>query len=1178
MKTFKKVLLAVLTGILLLVGSLWIYLFQLGGLERIANVRIDSLIEQQYNLDITIGKVKGDFLSGFILEDVTAYYVDSTTRYLILDVPRLSTAYSLSNLWKKKYVLDYLYIDSATVILVRDSSGRWMIPDFSTESDKDKKGVPSFSIGDLGLNNVSLNILDNKDTMSFDNIVLSVALQGGEDTYSAEVERFEFTSNKEPFSLSTAGGKLTYSEGTMVFKDITLITGETRAKLNGNVRLVDPPEGRVAFTLDNINLAEISALFGLKLNGKLDLNGAVLFTEKKIGGTLDLAGNFMFADLENLSVSFSYDDKRLSVDTLYGTIFGNCTIDGIGALDFSDSNEHYHLNADIKNFNLEELVTNSFVSNLTGHIELQGKSFRREQLLLTIHTDLRESSFDEYPLHEAFGELTITTDSICFADSFRINYFENVFYLSGRIDYTDDIDLTVAAELNNLDRYRGKLFIDQPGGRGHADATISGRTSDPDLRGLFVSDSVWVYDLYSRNFAASVEMERFLSGKKGSVEVFFTDGSAWGQPYDSGYVFLSVDSNLVRIDTFNMSNQYAKLYSQGLFDYEATPMNMVIDTLTLALFDQVFCNRSKIEFVVDSLGFNFLHAVIGTGKAWLSLAGRIDYDESMNLLLSGNHIPMTPWINLFDTTLPIGGYVSCEARVEGTFIEPRFKLHGSIDSLTYRNLLLGALVTGLQYKDRLLTLDSLLILSQGGEYRGTGSFHADLAFTSGVVERFPDLPVDIHIVAKDRRFDLVSLVMPSVEQLNGDFFADVRLSGTPRSPHLEGEAYINNVRLKYFDLQQPIFADSAGVTMKDNRIIIDRIDIYVKDKKRGSRKRDAYLEGEIVVKSLDNFYYDLDVTLPREFPFSYELDDIQGVVEGELHIEGDTPPQVTGDLTIISMKYLVNFATEEEGSPVMRALAGEDTWDLNINIDILANYWIKNDDIDAEFAGQVNLIREDGSYRFIGEMEILRGRGFLFDKTFQLEPGSRVIFEGNPTINPRLDITGYTRIAGIRRSVGEESETTESLELGIHVMGTLEAPEINPAEGSEFSREDILPLIVANYYGSEKVSASSQIEQRLSGLISSQVSQIGARQLGQLGVETFEIDPLYGEEYDLLKARVTVGFYTTPNLYVYGRSTLTGQTKQEVGFEYRFNKTFLLEGLRDEEELYHLALKLHWEF
>jgi len=59
---------------------------------------------------------------------------------------------------------------------------------------------------------------------------------------------------------------------------------------------------------------------------------------------------------------------------------------------------------------------------------------------------------------------------------------------------------------------------------------------------------------------------------------------------------------------------------------------------------------------------------------------------------------------------------------------------------------------------------------------------------------------------------------------------------------------------------------------------------------------------------------------------------------------------------------------------------------------------------------------------------------------------------------------------------------------------------------------------------------------------------------------------------------VTLGFYTFQNLYIYGRSRLDVVQGQEVGFEYRFNKSLIFEGRKDEDELYHLDLKLHWEF
>ena len=454
--------------------------------------------------------------------------------------------------------------------------------------------------------------------------------------------------------------------------------------------------------------------------------------------------------------------------------------------------------------------------------------------------------------------------------------------------------------------------------------------------------------------------------------------------------------------------------------------------------------------------------------------------------------------------------------------------------------------------------------------------NVEIDFTSDSLLMPLDQPLDISISAEDTRFDLVMLLLPNVEDLQGHFRADFRLFGTPDNPHLEGTAVLDSARLKYYDLAGIIFADSASVRMKDNEIIIDRIDAYVPNPKAATGRSYAYIDGVITVKSLSVLNYDVDIDIPKGFPVKYDLDDIDGIVEGRMHIEGDTPPSVTGDLTVTSARYLVNFASAEEGSPLMMLLSGDKTWDLNINVDVLSNYWIKNDDIDAEFSGQLNIIRDSGNYRFIGEMEILRGRGFLFDKTFQIDPGSRVIYNDIDTLNPTLDITAYTKIVGVSQY---PDSSNEQIELGLHITGTLENPEFNTV-GDGFSRSDILPLLVANYAASDsnQAGAMTKIEQRMTGLVSSQVSQLGTRQLNRLGVETFEIDPSYGGKLDPLRSRVTLGFYTSPNLYIYGRSQISQKLGQEVGFEYRFNKSFMLEGLKDEEDLYHMNLKLKWEF
>ncbi len=189
-----------------------------------------------------------------------------------------------------------------------------------------------------------------------------------------------------------------------------------------------------------------------------------------------------------------------------------------------------------------------------------------------------------------------------------------------------------------------------------------------------------------------------------------------------------------------------------------------------------------------------------------------------------------------------------------------------------------------------------------------------------------------------------------------------------------------------------------------------------------------------------------------------------------------------------------------------------------------------------------------------------------------------MVFTGKEKFNPGLDMIATTKILTTVPSDFEDRLTRERIDLSIHITGTLDTVEINPAEGSSYTKEELLTLIVANYAQSDTTLVLTQVSERISNLISKELEDLGGTQLRKLGVETFEIEPFYGDETDLLKAKFTVGFYTAQGLYVYGKSPLSGEATREVGFEYRFNRNFLMEGRRDEEELYHLNFKLHWDY
>ncbi|PWB73523.1 hypothetical protein C3F09_05115, partial [candidate division GN15 bacterium] len=1079
------------------------------------------------------------------------------------------------NLMNQAYQFQYVWFDSARLALTSDSTGKLSFPHTMARDTTGGGETPDVTIDKLLLNHCAVMLARPHDTVQVFDINWDGALSYEGGTLAADIHQASFSSNKQGFQIPSLAGKVTYANGNITAQDLTIAEKDGRLKVSGVYDLASR-SGQITYNADDLDLKAITSIFGVGLSGIVDAYGNVNLSGGEVSGKVALGGRFLMAELENLEVNFRYEKSHLYLDTIRGIALGTCALQGRAEFDLAARPEQYGATLDVKNFNLDRIVPHTFESDLSGHLELKGSSFKNDSLRLQLAVDLTESSFDEYPIQHGVGTMVITTRSISFPDTFLVSYFENTFHVHGDVNYSGDMNLAVRAQLANLDRYRGKLFLKQPGGRGYAEAVISGRTKDPNLDGYFASDSCWLYGLYGDSCEVNFHVQQFLTAQRGAVQARFFHGAMWNIPYDTAYAVLGLDSDIVHIDTARAVGPDARLVGAGELRHLIYPQELIIDTLTLSALEQTLYNRGALQIAIDSAGFDFQKAALASGPTMLMALGRVNYDESMRLALSANDIPVRNWMRLKWPDFPADGQASFQTDLSGTFRNPVFTLKGHLYSLSYDSLVLGDLRLTGQYKQQVFTLDSLLLESHPGHYAAHGMLNVDIDFASDSLVRPLDQPFDVSITAADNRFDLVSLLLPSVEDLQGDFRSDFRLFGTPNNPHLEGTASIEKARLKYFDLADTIYADTASVRMNDNQIIIDRIDTYVRNPRAVTGKSYAYIDGTITVKSLRVLDYDVNVDIPKGFPVKYDLDDIEGIVEGRLHVEGETPPTVSGDLTVTSARYLVNFASAEEGSPLMMLLSGDQTWNLNLNVDVLSNYWIKNDDIDAEFSGQMNVIRDSGDYRFIGEMDVIRGRGFLFDKTFQIDPGSKVIYNNIDTLNPTLDITAYAKIAGIGQN---PDSVKENMELGLHITGTLENPEFNTV-GDGFGNSDILPLLVANYSAADtgQARAMTKIEQRMSGLVSTQMSQIGTRQLSRLGVETFEIDPSYGGKLDPLSSQVTLGFYTSPNLYIYGRSQLSHKLGQEVGFEYRFNKSFMLEGLKDDQDLYHLNLQLKWEF
>lgn len=1167
-----KILIGLPLSIFLLLFVFYLIVFQFGLLEYFVNYKLNQIVEDKFPIRIQVGDIGGNYLSMLEINNITILYDNGENSYNMAYVPHLMTEYTLSDLLHGQLQFSRIFIDSAEISIQQNKRGEWLLPEPKMKTTEERRPL-EFSIDELGLNDLKFSLISSSDTVTFDDIILVAHVLGRDDTYSIDIDALSYWSSDSRLSLKSGGGKASLTGNSLIFQDIFVITDSSNIQLAGQVLLSKSPSIRVDLNAENLNVGEIFSLLDIDLNGNLATAGFVKLEKGGLSGGVTLSGLFMDKRFDSLYTEFKFADNILTFDTLSGKILGGAFIEANGEINLGLRPEEYYLNGRIENFNLTNLVYNSFETDLNGDLQLAGEGLVNENLVLNFNLDLDESWFDQYHAHQAIGDLTITTDSILFYDNFEIRYFDNQFFAEGKLEYAGEIDISGRAEFNDLSAFNDKIFIKELGGRGRFIGEMTGELANPDLSGIFLSDSLWLYQIYSSGARCEFDIEHFLYNRVGHATLNLFDGNAYAMPLDSSHILMDIDSQYVSIVKADYFNSFFNLQCRGNLDYESYPQELKLDNIYANLFSLPLENKRAVEILIDSAGYQFAQIKLQRPIGFINWSGRINYDETLNLTINSKGIDVVPWVKLLTDEYEIGGIFSGQTHLSGSFESPLINYIGRIDSLSYKDLILGDLYADFDYAEKNIVIDSLALDSYDGYYTAKGNYPINLALVA-VDNRFPENEQNIKIHAQDVKFELISLILDEVEEMVGDFESEIELTGTPTKPRLNGVATVNNGWLKLYDLTDTLTNLNIDLKMIDKTIYFNQVKASCKD-------GNILGSGDMIINSIDEFNYDLKFEL-GDFPATYELGDISATTESySLTVKGASPPLVTGDGIVSGTNYLEQFAGSDEGWIVLEAFAGAENWDLNLNVEFPSNLWIKNDDIDAEFSGNLNFMRENGKWRFLGALEILRGKGFMAGRTFRIEPGGIISYEDIEFLNPRLDILASTKIRGASTSNMGEEPTTQSFDLPVRITGTLDEPIIEAAEGSRLSTEQMIPVLFTNYYQEDNgvERPPSWFQDRLTSVtadyLSTEMTKIGSR---SLGVETFEIDPVYGDKYDPLGTRVTVGFYTNPNLYIYGRSALSGTSGQQVGFEYRLKRFMLLEGRADENDLYQLFVNFYWEY
>lgn len=1194
MKKRFKIPLYFLSFVFLVCLIIWGLLTQTKLLENQVNRILRVIVQSRYSLRVNVGDISGSFWRELIIKDLTIDYVQEGITYRMASIPRLKINYQLSHLRRKEWIADSIIVDHPKLALRRTVDGRLLLASSPQRKVLSKTGLFDFKIGSLQINEGAFEYLDGVKLSTVDSLDLELSLGKEKEGIKAHIFKGGFAYLQKDFRLKSLEGLVWLKKDSILVQGLKVRTPDSDMEISGEVNNLFNPGFSFSFKATPVNLVEIKKLTGVGIEGWLSMEGTGQGDFKKFEGEATLNGLFFGRQLEQVKMNYAYQNKKVAFSSVSGNAFGS-PLNGRGELNLNKKPEEFEFEGKVRNLNLNNILRGSLRTDLSGKIRLSGRSLSPKDLVMEVKVDLLDGRVEQYSFNAVSGVVDVTPSAVAFHPGFQVDYKNTQVSLEGALQYEGEVNINALVNFGDLKDFWNQIFIKEMSGPGKATLQLSGKTLDFDIKGEFVSDSCYVYQLFSTNAKVKLSLANFITRPKGEVDILFLNGNAYGLDYDSLSSRMEIDYPWIRLDTTHLSSEYFDVNFWGELDVSETPSSLLIHQLVLDYRGNLLQTFSPTVVKIDTQEVEIKKFILSGKTGEIDLSGNIDYEEKMDLSVKLSGLDIIPWAKLL-TAEPIEGTLSLQAQLRGDFPNPQIELQGEIKQLKFRGMEFGDLKTDLWYKERRLEVKNLVVSEKDREYNLSGFLPIDLSFYS-VKKRILEEPQGFRLLVKGKRQELIKWFIPEIEYLSGDFDGDLDISGSLFHPQFDGKMTLSHGSLKFVQLADPIEELLVELRMKNENLILDKLSGFMEhgESEEGGpfkkiwrsffKKRKVKGEisgfGTINLKDINRIDYDLYFSGVK-IPVNYEYADLSAMADFAVEIRGKSPPLVYAQIILPQLFYREPFSSSGSETPISPTYPEEGLWDWNLDISIPNNCWIINKDVNLEFRGDVRVLREKGGLNILGNLETIRGKYFLYGTKFNIEKGS-FVFDNIQEIDPKIDFLVSTRLwGGTSAPSGGSSllSTGTSNEIKLTIQGTITEPEVEPPSG--YSQEDIIELLALqrSFTSVDSAGVGSLFQERviksLGGAYSSRLLEnIAGR---TLGVETFEIVPAWSEKLRLTDAQITIGKYVSDKIYLRYTRSLSQSSGQEAGVEYRLSKNLLVEGRKDKQGLFHFGLNLNWEY
>lgn len=785
-----------------------------------------------------------------------------------------------------------------------------------------------------------------------------------------------------------------------------------------------------------------------------------------------------------------------------------------------------------RGFDLNEITARTEI--LARKMQIQG--IQLDSLAARLNFEAGEVKIDSIRLHSPFGNLSA----------------------SGATNLTDSlVSLNYQIAQLNLAQLPVSLTGDSLAGTGRMTGALSGRIDSLVNSGQTMLEKA----AYGKNQIQQLAL---------NYEIQLTDTLP--------QIDVKIQANEIALDSFKIDTLRgsARMFGNRI----ETRADAVIDTLGSLSTDVSLELGDSLKFTFQRLDLNALNYQFSNAARPFSVKiadGKItvaDFELSGNnqrVTVNGWMIPNSSQSISFEienldlrqlrrfSPLPLSGELSAKGRLGGAFLLPEVKINSKIEHPVFGVHHFEELSAQVDMQDNQA---SVVVALEDTNLGNIINFSSLINFSPDTSQTWPNRLIDfpeIRLRLNALQLSLLNVFLKENTQLKGQVNADLVLHNLLKNLTGTGNFVLNGAASA-----PALGAEYKKVLLKfefeQKNLLLDNLSIFTGK---------GWLKGQGKIGLSKNFDspFALQFTARNFEPVNSKL--AQAMLDADFEIFGSVQqPKYKGKIELERsrinlppfLKLTPTDQTLTEPEPILLtpgtqpdSVESPDMANLilkdlrgTLSLVIPRNTWLRNEEINIELSGELELIKQSDDFTLFGPVRVIRGNVEFYGKKFVIEKGE-LVFRGLYPPDPEIYILATFRHPDVM--------------IQLLIGGTASAPQLTLQSSPELEQRDIFSYLL---FGKPFAFLSGEEQNDLNGenalLDNAMGIAVGvlAGELTRAVAEQLQLDIIeFNRGADWQSSTLKVGKYVGKGMFVFYSRDLIGGN-ESVSLEYQINQNWLL--------------------